>query len=451
MPTDIPFAAVRELAESAYGSVEELYRYLHAHPELSFREENTARRLAQELQESGFDVIPGVGGHGVVGVLRNGLGGTVLVRTDMDGLPVEERTGLPYRSRVRLMDDFGNEVSVMHACGHDLHMAVFIGAGRLLARLKECWGGTLVFVAQPAEERSEGAKAMISDGLFDRFPRPDCCLALHVSPSLPAGVIGWSEGYSWASVDMLDITIPGVGGHGAYPHMTRDPIVTAAQAVLAFQTIISRDVDPNEPAVLTVGAIQGGSTYNVIPEEVRIKVTVRSYAAAVRDNILRRVEQILAHLSGAADLPADRQPSVTVTHSQPAVYNDPALTRRLVQVFSQAFGGDRVVMLKPEMGGEDFGFFGMVEPRIPICIFRLGAVDPGLIAQGRSSHQTPPSLHSSTFAPLPTPTITTGVEAMTLAVLDCLRGAYPATRKLQAGRSGRPKDSPKTTGECQEN
>ena len=289
-----------------------LNEHLHANPELSLKEERTSARIAQELSRLGFAVTEHVGGYGVVGVLHNGPGPTVLVRTDMDALPVAEATGVPYASTARATDNQGREVGVMHACGHDAHMTVFTGTARVLAAERERWHGTLVLIGQPAEELGLGAKAMLDDGLFTRFPRPDFGLALHVTPALAVGSVGLAEGYAFANVDSLDVTIRGVGGHGASPHMTHYPIVVAAQFVTALQTIVSRRMNPVEPAVVTVGSIHGGATYNVIPDEVRLQLTVRSYTSEVRRQIMAEIERIARGVADAAGIPADRMPTVRI-------------------------------------------------------------------------------------------------------------------------------------------
>ena len=305
-PGTTPDRAVSSLVARELTDLEHLYVQLHAAPELSLREEKTSARIALELSGRGFAVTEHVGGYGVVAVLRNGPGPTVLVRTDMDALPVTEATGLPFASTVKARDEQGREVGVMHACGHDAHMSIFIGTARVLAGLRERWHGTLVMIGQPAEERGLGAKGMLDAGLFTRFPRPDVCLALHVTPALPVGAVGAVEGYAFANVDSVDVTMRGVGGHGARPHVTRDPVVMAAQFVMAIQTIVSRRMDPTEPAVVTVGSIHGGAASNIIPDEVRLQLTVRSYAPEARRLILAEIERFARGVAAAADVPADR-------------------------------------------------------------------------------------------------------------------------------------------------
>ena len=424
LPVPISFAAtVRELVQAQvqkeYASLVTFYKDLHAHPELSFQEERTARKVADELKQAGFAVTTKVGGNGVVGVWRNGSGPTILVRADLDALPVKEESGLAYASTNRAKDDQGNEVSVMHACGHDMHMTVFIGTARTLAALKDHWQGTLVLIGQPAEERVGGARQMIADGLFNRFPRPDYCLALHVNGSLAAGSVGYTEGYALANVDTVDITFRGVGGHGSAPHMTKDPIVLAAQAILAFQTIVSRETEPGNPAVVTVGSIHGGTKHNIIPDEVKLQLTVRSYTDEVRTNTITSIKRITRAMAQAAGVPDNRMPVVTLSdESVSATFNDPPLTRRLSGAFQSWLGADKTVAIKPVMGAEDFSEYGRTQEKIPICMFWLGAVEPKRVEESRQSGVPLPSLHSSRFAPVPEPTIRTGVTAMTAAVLE---------------------------------
>ncbi len=405
-----------------YAHLETLYHHLHQHPELSFREANTAARIAAELHEAGAEVSTGIGGHGVVGVLRNGPGSTLLVRTDLDALPVAEQTGVPYASRARMTNDAGVEVSVMHACGHDIHMTSLVGTARLLGKLKERWKGTVVFIAQPAEERGAGARAMLKDGLFTRFPRPDYCLALHVNAEMPAGSVTAVEGYALANVDSVDITIRGSGGHGAWPHKTRDPIVLAAQTIVALQTIVSRETDPIDSAVVTVGSIHGGTKHNIIPDEVKLQITVRSFADATRQRALDSIRRIVRGQALSAGIPEDRLPIVRVEEAEftPATYNHPDLAKRLNGVFRGLFGSEQVPLRPAGMGGEDFSEFGRTAEKIPICLFWLGAVDPERVKASAASGRPLPSLHSSLFAPVPEPTIKTGVMATAAAVLDLL-------------------------------
>jgi hippurate hydrolase len=405
-----------------YASLEKLYKDLHAHPELSLMEERTAGVVAGELRAAGFEVTPRVGGHGLVGVLKNGPGPTLLIRTDLDGLPVEEETGLPYASKTRVKDLAGREVATMHACGHDIHMTVFTGTARLLASMKDRWSGTLVMIGQPAEERGLGARAMLADGLFQKFPKPDFAIALHDSATLPAGTVGTIEGFMMANVESVDITVRGVGGHGAYPHTTKDPIVLAAKIVLALQTIVSRETRPVDPAVVTVGSIQGGTKHNIIPDEVKLQLTLRSYSDKVREHTLAAVKRICLGEAIAAGIPEDRMPIVKTSEQEftPATFNDPALTRRVRGALTAWLGEDNVKTIDAEMGGEDFSRYGRTAERVPICMFRLGAVAPAAVAESQQKGTALPSLHSNKFAPVPEPTIKTGVTAMTAAALDLL-------------------------------
>ncbi len=418
------------MIEKELPALVETYKRLHAEPEISYFEEKTAAFIAQELRTLGFEVTERVGKYpnparmcyGVVGVLKNGTGPTILVRTDLDALPMEEKTGLPYASKVKTRNEFGEEVYTMHACGHDIHMTSFLGTAKMLVQLKNRWRGTLVMIGQPAEERGAGAKAMLDDGLYDRFPKPDVALALHDNSALEAGKVGFCEGYALASVNSVDITVRGVGGHGAYPHTTKDPIVIASDIVLALQTIVSREISPLDPAVVTVGSIRGGTKHNIIPDEVHMQLTVRAYKEEVRKQILSAIRRIAEGIARAAGVPENRMPIVRVDEEEytPSTYNDPALTRRLMTSLQKVLGKENVVTVDPVMGGEDFGRFGL-NGKIPTCIFWLGAVDPAKIEQSRREGTPLPSLHSSQFAPLPEPTIRTGVKAMTSAVLELMK------------------------------
>jgi hippurate hydrolase len=413
---------VQTRVDAEYPSLFELYKYFHAHPELSFQEQQTSARLADELKKAGYEVTTGVGKYGVVGILRNGAGPTVLVRSDLDGLPVKEQTGLPYASTATTKNAQGQEVPVMHACGHDIHMTCLTGIARVMAQLKDQWQGTLVLIGQPAEEAIGGARAMLADGLFQRFPRPAVCLALHDNAELAAGTLGYLAGYSMANVDSVDITVHGVGGHGAYPHKTKDPIVLASQIVLALQTIVSREVQPTDPAVVTVGSIHGGTKHNVIPDEVRLQLTVRSYTDEVRQQILDAIKRIVRGQAIAAGIPEDRLPEVKVADDfTPATYNDPELTEKVVGVFRNWFGPDKVSQRKPSMGGEDFGEFGRTAEKVPICMFTVGGVREDTLKESERTGKPLPSLHSSLWAPVPEPTIKTGITAMCAAVLELMK------------------------------
>jgi hippurate hydrolase len=415
-------AVVAQKLAADYPSLLALYSDLHAHPELSLMEEKTAAKLAAELRAVGFEVTEKFGGHGIVGVLKNGPGPTLLVRADLDGLPLLEETGVPYASTTRVTDLTGKEVPTMHACGHDLHMTIFTGTARQLAAHRDRWSGTLVFVGQPAEERGIGARAMLKAGLYQKFPKPDFALAVHDSATLPAGTIGILEGFNWANVDTAEITVRGAGGHGAYPHATKDPIVLAARIVTTLQTIVSRETRPLDPAVVTVGSIHGGTKSNIIPDEVKLSLTLRSYSETVRRHTIDAVKRICRGEAIAAGLAEDRMPIVEILEGEftPASYNDPALTRRVRNVLTPWLGAERVVGIDPEMGGEDFGQFGRTAEKVPICMFRVGAVDPVKFAESQRTGAPLPSLHSSKFAPLPEPAIKTGVTALTAAALDLL-------------------------------
>jgi amidohydrolase len=407
------------------------YKTLHAAPELSHHEDKTSALLARELRTFGYEVTEHVGkypnpdwkGYGVVAVMKNGAGPTVLVRADMDALPVEEQTGLPYASHVRAKDDAGQDVAVMHACGHDIHVTTLIGTARMLAALKNDWHGTLVLIGQPAEERIDGAHAMLADGLYSRFPKPDFALALHDSGEMEAGRIGYLAGYMLASATSVDVILRGRGGHGAYPHTTKDPIVMAAEYILAIQTIVSRENSPLDPAVVTVGSIHGGTKHNLIPDEVHLQLSIRAYKEEVRLRILASLDRIAKGIALAAGMPEDRAPIVKVSETEvtAAMYNDPTLTARVVAAMKTALGPDKLVQLEPVMGSEDFGQFGLEDHKIPTFMFRVGAIDAERIVKSKETGVPLPSLHSSLFWPVPEPTIRTGVRAMTVAVLELMR------------------------------
>ncbi|GAB4342728.1 MAG: M20 family metallopeptidase [Flammeovirgaceae bacterium] len=412
---------LKNYIDKDYTYLEALYYYLHQNPELSFHEKQTSIRMAEELRKLGFEVTENFGGYGVVGIFKNGKGKTILVRTDTDALPVLEQTNLPYASTVKTKDDNGTEVPVMHACGHDVHMASWIGTARALIEMKNQWKGTLMFIAQPAEEKSGGAKAMLAQGLFQKFGKPDYALALHANASLPAGQIGYSAGNALANVDMVDITVFGVGGHGAYPHTTIDPIVLAARMILDLQTIISREINPLEPCVLTVGSIHGGTKGNIIPSEVKMELTLRSYSDEVREAMLQKIKRIIDGLAISAGLPNDKMPKMVIRDEYtPFVFNDPQLSVRVSNFLMNVIGKNNVKSLKPVMGGEDFGRFGRTEEKVPIMIYWLGTVNPKTFEESLQQNKGLPSLHSPFFAPLPEPTLKTGVLTMSSAVLDLL-------------------------------
>ncbi|MFD3003348.1 amidohydrolase [Pontibacter toksunensis] len=410
---------VTSYTDKNYASLDKLYKQLHQNPELSLHEEKTAKVMANELKSLGFEVMEKMGAHGVVGVLKNGKGPTVLIRTDMDALPLEEKTGLPYASTAKGINAAGNEVNVMHACGHDIHMTVFTGTARALVHTRDKWKGTLVMVAQSAEENGFGADLMFKAGLYEKIPTPDYAIAMHDNASLPAGKIGYREGPFMASVDMMDITVFGQGGHGAAPHTTIDPVVLSSQMVLAFQTVVSRTLNPIDPAVVTVGSIHGGTVHNIIPDEVKLQLTLRSYSDEVREQIIASIRRISKNLAESAGLPENKMPVISIRDPQtPATINDPALTKRLVGVLKKSFGEENLVEMPPNMVGEDFSRFGRQDKKVPICMFWLGAVDPAKVRAAEQKGEALPSLHSPLFAPLPEPTIKTGVKAMSAAALE---------------------------------
>lgn len=400
-----------------YPDLEALYVDLHANPELSRHEEKTSAKIAERLRRLGYEVTDHVGGFGVVAVMKNGKGPTLLVRADMDALPVEEKTGLPYASKVTTKDDAGSDVHVMHACGHDVHMTSLVGAAALLAKAKNLWRGTLVLVGQPAEEGGPGATAMLADGFLKRFPKPDFAIALHDDPRLPAGQIGYTPGFAMANADGVDITIYGRGGHGSAPQNTVDPIVIAARTILALQTIVAREISPFEPAVVTVGSIHGGTKRNIIPDEVVLQLTVRTYKPEVRDKIFAAIERIAKAEAAAAGAP--REPQVRIDPGFGATYNDPALAKRIAGALAAAFGPSRVVEMHPVMGAEDFGEFGKAAG-VPSLMFWLGATPPDRFAAAKGDPTKLPGLHSSQFAPDREPTLKTGAAALTIAVLELL-------------------------------
>jgi amidohydrolase len=421
-------SSIDSFIQKEYASLENLYKHLHSNPELSYQEEKTAARIAEELRKLGFEVTEQFGtylepdrkAYGIVAVMKNGEGPTVMVRTDLDGLPMEEKTGLPYASKAKAKNDEGLEVPVMHGCGHDMHMTVFIGTARALSSRKDQWKGTLIMIGQPAEERAPGgASAMLRAGLYTKFPKPDYVLALHNAASIATGKVAWVEGYALASVDTVDITIRGVGGHGAYPADTKDPIVIAAETIVALQTIVSREVRPGEAAVVTVGSIHGGTKHNIIPDDVNLQLTVRSYKKDVRKVLLDGIERITKGIAQAAGVPKGKEPMIDLHPDAylPATYNNPDLVRKTLPAFEAALGKENVIATDPVMGAEDFSYYSLEDLRVPCFIFWLGTVDPTRVESGEKL----PSLHSSQFAPVPETTIKTGVKAMTAAVLNLMK------------------------------
>jgi amidohydrolase len=421
----------QSLADAELPSLLTIYKDLHTHPELSTHEERSAAIVAKELKAAGCEVTERVGKYdqpakpcyGVVGVMKNGAGPTVLVRSDLDALPVHEETGLPYASTVTTKNDEGKDVPVMHACGHDIHMSTLVGTARVLGKLKDKWHGTIIFIGQPAEETVGGAKAMLKDGLYTRWPKPDYALALHDNAEIETGKIGVTEGYALANVDSVDVTVHGIGGHGAYPHKTKDPIVLSAEIINAWQTIASRENNPLDPVVVTVGSIHGGTKHNIIPDEVKMQLTVRTYKTEVRDKVLAAIERIAKQCGTTAGLPADKLPEVNVRQDEftRATYNNPELVRRVTPALKAALGDDKIVHKDPTMGGEDFCEYSLPDNSLPAFMFVVGAVDPAKVADSKKNGTPLPSLHSSKFAPVPEPTIRTGIIGMTSAVLELMK------------------------------
>jgi len=420
--------------DAVYPDAHALYLDLHQNPELSAHETQTAAKVAGRLRGLGYEVTEHVGGTGVVAILKNGAGTTVMLRTELDALPVEEKTGLPYVSKVRAKDDGGHEVPVMHACGHDLHMASIVGTGTIMAHSKDTWHGTLILIGQPAEEAIGGAKAMIADGLFTRFPRPDVAVALHVGNTLPAGEVGITPGVYNTNADSVRITIYGKGGHGSAPQTTIDPIVIAARTILALQTIASREVKPGDMAVVTVGYIRAGTKNNIIPDEAEMGLTVRTNKTEVRKQVLaaiRRIAKAEAEAAGAV-----RPPSVDAYEGADLVYNDPALAQRMRGVLESALGKKNVLIQEPITPSEDFSFY--VEQGIPGFYFSLGGADPEKFAQAKASGTMLPSNHSSLFAPDVYPALRTGITAEVAVLRNLLQGSAEDLRKTTAGATAAP-------------
>lgn len=403
--------------EAVYPEAHALYLDLHENPELSSHEVHTAAKLASRWRSLGYNVTEHVGGTGVVAILKNGAGPTVMLRTELDALPVEEKTGLPYASKVRTIDDAGHDVPVMHACGHDLHMASILGTAAIMAHSKDTWHGTLMLIGQPAEETIGGAKAMLADGLFTRFPKPDVAVALHVGNGLPAGMVGITPGVYNTNADSLRITIYGKGGHGSAPHTAIDPIVIAARTILTLQTIASREVKPGEMAVVTVGYIQAGTKNNIIPDHAELGLTVRTNQPEVRKQVLAAIARIANAEAEAAGAP--RPPSIDHYEGTDLVYNDPALAQRLRGVLESALGKDNVLIQEPITPSEDFSYF--IEQGIPGFYFSLGGADPAKFAEAKASGTMLPSNHSPLFAPDVDPALHTGIAAEVAVLRNLLQ------------------------------
>ncbi|MGB8473412.1 MAG: amidohydrolase [Candidatus Acidiferrum sp.] len=406
------------------------YKHLHEHPELSTQEKETSALIAAELRKDGYEVTdhfgqyddPSVISYGIVAVMKNGPGPVVYVRTELDALPIVENTGLPYASHVKVKRADGTEVGVMHACGHDLHMTVFLGTARTLVELKDRWSGTVVLIGQPAEETVGGAQAMLRAGLFQKFPKPDYVLALHDSAAVPAGKVSWHAGPLLAGADSVDIIVRGYGGHGAAPQVTKDPIVIASEIVVMLQTIVSREMDPQLPTVVTVGSFHAGTKHNIIPDEAHLQLTVRTMNPEQREKVLAAITRITNGVAAAAGVPAERAPIITVAEDHvPATINDAALSRRVGASLERALGKENVLAGEPIMASEDFSLFALADPKPPICMFWLGAADPAKLKDAMEKGTRLPGPHSSEFAPVPGPAIRTGVKAMTSAVMDLLQ------------------------------
>jgi amidohydrolase len=415
--------ALRDSVQAQLPELLTIYRDLHANPELSFQETATSAKLAAQVRKLGFEVTTGVGKTGVVAVLRNGPGPVLLIRTDMDALPVVEQTGLPFASKKRGIGPTGVETGIAHACGHDTHMSTWIGTARQLTARKGEWSGTLVMIAQPAEEIGAGSKAMLDDGLFTRFPRPNYALAFHDAAALPAGIVGYTPGYALANVDSVDLLVKGVGGHGAYPQTVRDPIVLASRIVMALQTLVSREVDPQDPGVVTVGSFHAGTKHNIVPDEAMLLITVRSYTDKTRKLLLDGIARIARGEAIAAGMPEDRMPVVTVRETEftPAAFNTERLATRLAGLFAQRFGAERVVRTPPVMGGEDFGRYYLADKSIESLIFWVGGTPKAAWDRAGGDTNKLPSLHSPYWAPDAEAVIATATEAMTAAALDILK------------------------------
>jgi amidohydrolase len=401
--------------DAVFPEARALYLDLHEHPELSSQETQTAAKLSSRLRELGYDVTEHLGGNGIVAILKNGSGPVIMLRTDLDALPVEEKTGLPYASKVHAGDEHGLDVSVMHACGHDMHMASFVGTASIMARTRDRWHGTLMLIGQPAEETITGARKMIEEGLFKRFPKPDIAVALHVSNLLPAGKIGVSPGNRFASSDSIRIKIFGKGGHGSAPQNTIDPIVIAARLVLALQTIVSREVKPGEAAVVTVGHIQGGTKNNIIPDEALLELTVRAFKPEIRKQLLAAIARITKAEAAAAGAP--REPLIEQYEKTDVVYNDPALAEQLRGRLESALGKDNVFTIEASTGSEDFAYF--IGEGIRSFYYILGGANPQKYAEARTKGEHLPDNHSSLFAPDFEPALRMGIasEVATLRAL----------------------------------
>ena len=400
----------------AMPAAEVLYFDIHQNPELSLHETRTAAKLADRLRSLGYEVTAGVGGNGIVAILKNGDGPVIMLRTELDALPIEEQTGLPYASKVKWKSDTGAEIPVMHACGHDLHMAALAGTAAVMAENRQRWHGTLMLIGQPAEETIQGAEAMLNDGLFTRFPKPEYAIAVHDSADLPAGTVGYAPGFAMTSADSVDVVFYGRGAHGSRPNIAIDPIVMASRAVLAWQTIVSREVAPGEHAVITVGLFQAGTKNNIIPDQAHLQLTVRTYKPEVRKQVLAAISRIAKGEAIAANAP--REPTVKIYESTPALYNDPGLTNRLAKALTDDLGAEHVKQVPPGFASEDFARFP--EAGVKSVQLSIGAQDPEKFALAQKSGEILPGLHTARFAPDLKPTLQTAMETEVISLLDLM-------------------------------
>lgn len=422
----LPFSAsADELKQSVQSDIpylEKIYHHLHQTPELSKAEIKTAKYLAKKLREYGFEVTEGIAKTGLVAILKNGDGPTVMLRADTDALPVLENTGVSYMSTATTVNESGITIPIMHACGHDMHMTVLLGTAKQMVKYKGDWQGTLMLIAQPGEEISYGAKQMLAEGLFEKFPLPDYNIAMHVSADLPAGKVGYVKGYAMANVDSVDVLVKGIGGHGAYPHKTKDPVMMAAEIIVKLQTVVSREISPLESAVITVGSIHGGTKHNIISNGVKLQLTVRSYSDQTRNYLLKRIEEISHGVARTAGMSDNLLPEVIVQEEYtPSVYNQPEFTQLVINNLQQAIGKNNVVETQPVMAGEDFGRYGRTKEKIPSTLLWLGAVNPAKYKDAIDNNKGLPSLHSDKFAPDTIPTILTGVSGMTANAIKLMQ------------------------------
>jgi amidohydrolase len=412
-----PRTTIQQIIQDDLDYLIEFYKYRHQHPEVSLEEEETSKDLANELRGLGYEVTENFGGFGIVGILENGDGPTILYRTDMDALPMYEKSGLDYASKKTIQYQ-GVETGTMHSCGHDMHMTNWVGVARAMVKMKDQWSGTLMLIGQPAEEIGKGARMMLNAGLYEKFGVPAFGVGLHCSPTIPAGQVGFGKEYTMATTESVDILVKGVGSHGASPHMSIDPVVIASMIVMDLQTIVSRSLKPIEDAVVTVGAIQGGTKHNIIPDQVVLKLTLRTYKEEVRQLVHQRIEEICRGVAIAAGLPDDKMPEVTFPDEfTPANWNHPGLVDAMTASAAKAIGSENVIESEPEMVGEDFSMYGSTDHNVPTVLFWLGTVGPQ-----RWASQDLPGLHSPFYYPEPKKTIETGVAVVSQSLLDLFNG-----------------------------